>query len=199
MTQELPFRIAAGAVILAMMPIGLPYRIRAARTGERISRRGEGPVIMVGLRLGAILWGALLVAWLVDPRWLPGPRLNLPDSLRLLGAGLAALTLPLMWWVFSSLGMNVTDTVVVRSNATLVRHGPYRHLRHPMYVCAVLFHLAFVLLTSSAWIAAVGVLSLVFLVLRTPIEEARLLERFGDEYRTYARSTPRFLPRPGGR
>jgi protein-S-isoprenylcysteine O-methyltransferase Ste14 len=33
------------------------------------------------------------------------------------------------------------------------------------------------------------------LVIRTPIEEAKLIEKFGDEYRAYVRRTGRFLPR----
>jgi protein-S-isoprenylcysteine O-methyltransferase Ste14 len=32
----------------------------------------------------------------------------------------------LMYWTLSSLGKNLTDTVVTRAEATLVTHGPYR-------------------------------------------------------------------------
>jgi protein-S-isoprenylcysteine O-methyltransferase Ste14 len=31
--------------------------------------------------------------------------------------------------------------------------------------------------------------------MRTPIEEARLVERFGDEYRSYMQRTGRYLPK----
>jgi protein-S-isoprenylcysteine O-methyltransferase Ste14 len=31
--------------------------------------------------------------------------------------------------------------------------------------------------------------------LRTPLEEAQLVERFGEEYREYQRMTARYLPR----
>ena len=33
------------------------------------------------------------------------------------------------------------------------------------------------------------------MVVRTRIEEEKLIERFGDEYRTYMQRTGRFLPR----
>jgi len=36
---------------------------------------------------------------------------------------------------------------------------------------------------------------LMMLAIRTPIEEARLIEKFGDEYRAYMRRTGRFIPR----
>ena len=37
------------------------------------------------------------------------------------------------------------------------------------------------------------------LVIRTRVEEAKLTERFGEEYRDYARRTGRFLPMLGRR
>ena len=195
MAQESLYRIAAGAMLLLMVPIGLPYRLRAARTGEPISRRGEGLVILVGLRASAILWGVCVVAWLIDPGLLPGPRLALPEAARVAGVAFALSVPPLLAWVFSSLGMNVTDTVVVRRNATLVTRGPYRWVRHPMYGCVALVFLALALLTASVLCAALGSLVLAFLALRTPIEEARLVERFGDAYRDYGARTGRFVPR----
>jgi protein-S-isoprenylcysteine O-methyltransferase Ste14 len=34
----------------------------------------------------------------------------------------------------------------------------------------------------------------VFLAIRTPREEQKLVERFGDEYRDYMRRTARYIP-----
>jgi len=38
------------------------------------------------------------------------------------------------------------------------------------------------------------VITLAMLVVRTPIEEAKLVERFGDDYRRYMARTNRFIP-----
>jgi protein-S-isoprenylcysteine O-methyltransferase Ste14 len=50
-------------------------------------------------------------------------------------------------------------------------------------------------MAANWFIGLMAVVGLIFLVLRTPIEEAKLIERFGDEYREYMQRTGRFVPR----
>ena len=104
---------------------------------------------------------------------------------------------PLLFWTFQSLGRNLTDTVVTRREHTLVTHGPYRWVRHPFYGVVLLWGLSMTLLTANWLIAVLGLAAIAMLVRRTTIEEAKLTERFGDEYRSYAAKTGRFFPRLG--
>jgi protein-S-isoprenylcysteine O-methyltransferase Ste14 len=85
--------------------------------------------------------------------------------------------------------------VAIRQQHTLITNGPYRWVRHPFYTVTSLTFAGFVLLTAT-WSAALA-LALFWLYLwrRTPLEEAKLVERFGDEYRAYMARTGRFLPR----
>jgi protein-S-isoprenylcysteine O-methyltransferase Ste14 len=99
--------------------------------------------------------------------------------------------------MFSSLGRNITDTVAIRKEHTLVTHGPYRWIRHPLYSFGFLLFVGFTLLTANWFIGLTGVCALTLLALRTPIEEAKLIEQFGDAYREYMKRTGRFLPRLG--
>jgi protein-S-isoprenylcysteine O-methyltransferase Ste14 len=94
-----------------------------------------------------------------------------------------------------SLGTNITDTVVTRENATLVTHGRYHWVRHPMYSITCLLFIGFTLLTTNWFIAITGVGTLSLLIIRTSIEETKLIDRFGDEYRDYIKKTGRFVPR----
>ena len=146
--------------------------------------------------MGLALWLSVLL-YLVYPAALARFSLPLPLPLRWLGAGLMAAAVPLVYWVFSSLGRNVTPTVMTRREHTLVTHGPYRRVRHPLYSSAYLFLAGLVLLSGNLWLAGVVVLTCIPLLLRTPLEEAALIERFGDEYRAYLRRTGRYLPRLG--
>lgn len=78
----------------------------------------------------------------------------------------------------------------------LVVEGPYRHVRNPM-ITAVLAVLAgetalFGSLPLLVWLAAFFAINHAFFLLR---EEPALERRFGDEYRVYRRSVPRWLPR----
>ena len=100
----------------------------------------------------------------------------------------------LLFWTFRSLGSNLTDTVVTRREHSLVTHGPYRWVRHPLYDSAALLIVASFLVTSNWFLLLTGGLVLVLLVVRTRTEEEKLLARFGDPYRRYRERTGRFLP-----
>jgi isoprenylcysteine carboxyl methyltransferase (ICMT) family protein YpbQ len=133
MTTESTFRAMAIANIAVCLPIGLYYRIKSQATGERLARREEGVLIMVGLRLRGVLAWALFAAYLMNLAWVSWSSLALPAWLRWAGATLGLLVVPpLLFWTFHSLGKNLTDTVVTRREHTLVTHGPYRWVRHPI-------------------------------------------------------------------
>ena len=93
----------------------------------------------------------------------------------------------LVAWTMAHLGKNLTDTVVTRSNATLVTSGPYRWVRHPFYICAALLILAGTLLSANLLMAVAGGSVLAMIAVRTPREEQKLIDAFGDDYRAYMR------------
>jgi protein-S-isoprenylcysteine O-methyltransferase Ste14 len=189
------FRAIAIALFALVVVTGMSHRIRAARSGDKISRREEGTPVMVALRLsGLVTWLAVL-AYLANPEWMRWSALALPVWVRWLGVALVAASVPLVYWVFSSLGRNVTDTVAIRKEHALVTYGPYRWVRHPLYTTAAIFFLGFSLLSASWFIALMLVPTILLLAIRTPIEEAKLIERFGDDYRAYMQRTGRFIPR----
>jgi protein-S-isoprenylcysteine O-methyltransferase Ste14 len=195
MTTESTFRAAAIANIALCLPIGLYFRIKSRSRGERLSRRDEGVPVMVGLRASGVLAWALFAAYLMNPAWVSWSSLVLPVWSRWAGAFLGLVVVPpLLLWTFQSLGKNLTDTVVTRREHTLVTDGPYRWVRHPFYVVVTLWGLSLSLLTANWLLALLGVSAVTMLVIRTRVEEARLADRFGDEYRAYARRTGRFFP-----
>ncbi|HUP21792.1 MAG TPA: isoprenylcysteine carboxylmethyltransferase family protein [Thermoanaerobaculia bacterium] len=86
---------------------------------------------------------------------------------------------------------------VTRADHELVTWGPYRYERHPMYPTFLLLSAGMFLLTAH-WVIGLPPFLGVALVMafRTPREEAMMIERFGEEYRSYANSVGRYLPRP---
>ena len=101
----------------------------------------------------------------------------------------------LLIWTFRTLGHNLTDTVVTRRDAPLVTHGPYRWVRHPFYLAFALAVIANTLVAASAFLAVTGGVAFLVMVVRTSIEEQKLIERFGPSYQEYMRRTGRFVPR----
>src|SRR3954462_14987028 len=183
MTDEFVFRSIVIINIALALPIGLYHRIKSQATREKLARREEGIFIMIGLRLCGLLGWIALAAYLINPAWMAWSSVALPTWLRWIGAFLALFVVPpLLFWTFRSLGRNLTDTVVTRRLHTLVIHGPYRWVRHPFYCTGFLGLVTVSLLTANALIALLGVATVSLLVLRTPIEERKLVERFGDDY-----------------
>ena len=53
------------------------------------------------------------------------------------------------------------------------------------------------MMADNWFIAALGILAFIGMAIRTPKEEANLIEKFGDEYREYMKRTGRFFPKFG--
>jgi protein-S-isoprenylcysteine O-methyltransferase Ste14 len=194
-TAESTFRAVALANLALCLPIGVYFRLKSLVGGEKLARREEGVFIMVGLRLCGLLAWVVMASYLINPASVSWSSLFLPSWLRWVGASLGLSVVPsLLFWTFHSLGKNLTDTVVTRRHHTLVTYGPYRWVRHPFYGVVFLWGLSLSLLTANWLIAVLGLTVMAMLVTRTRVEEAKLTERFGDEYQAYARRTGRFFP-----
>jgi len=51
------------------------------------------------------------------------------------------------------------------------------------------------LMADNWFIILLATLAFIAMAIRTPKEEANLIEKFGDEYRQYMKRTGRFLPK----
>jgi methyltransferase len=82
-------------------------------------------------------------------------------------------------WVIVSLGPRWTTRIVTLAEAPLVRHGPYRFLRHPNYAI-VAAEIAVLPLAFGAWQIAVvcSLVNLPLLAYRIRVENAAL--NYGD-------------------
>ena len=169
-------------------------------SGENVSRMEEGLVLLILTRL--FLWSMALglLVYIVNPAWMGWSIVRLPDWLRWTGIALAVSAIPLFYWILRSLGDNVTDTVAVRKEHRLVTYGPYRLVRHPLYSLRIFLLIPAFALVSASWvIGLLGFLWSAMLVARTRIEEAKLIEKNGNNYLEYMSLTGRFLPRVGAR
>ena len=195
MADDQTFRLILALGMGAFLPVALYDRIRSQASGERLDRRQEGRLILFTLRPCGLAAMGGLVAFVLDPAWMSWASVPLPTSLRWAGVAGGVPTVALGIWTFRSLGRNITDTVVTRREHTLITSGPYRYVRHPFYVTTALAFAANALTTANWFIALTGFAALALLVVRTAIEEEKLVERFGDDYRRYIARTGRFLPR----
>ena len=190
-----PIRASVVALLLTFVAIGGYYRVQSQRSGERLDRTKESWPLLIGVRLTGLLTAGCILASLVKPAWFTWASYPLPVTARWIGvAGLAGSILWLIW-MFHALGRNLTDTVVTRRDAFFVNYGPYRWVRNPMYTGVLLLGIALGLALANWLVPVAASLTFTLLALRTRREEQYLIERFGDQYRSYMQRVGRFFPK----
>ena len=133
------------------------------------------------------------LAQLALHHWLPGPRLVSPPWINLgLLPGFAGVVLVL--WPASLFVRRGTPMVPFTESTVLLREGPYRVSRNPVYIGLTLFLVAAALFlgTTSPWLPVASYV----LVLRQRFvlrEEALLRARFGPAYEEYCRRVRRWI------
>lgn len=136
-----------------------------------------------------------LLPWLI----LDGYRLPLSMSLpyAVIGCILIAVAVLVLLHSFARFALEGVGTPApVAPTEKLVVGGIYRHVRNPMYV-AVLSIIAGQALLFASWaVVLYGVVMGIAMASFVHFyEEPTLVRRYGDEYETYRRAVPGWLPR----
>jgi protein-S-isoprenylcysteine O-methyltransferase Ste14 len=138
--------------------------------GSSRSGRGGGWVVAQFL---------LFVA--IGASWFFGP------SVTRLGFVVALVGIVLAVWGGVAMGSSLSPFPRPPRHAELVQRGPYRFLRHPIYVGGVIFFAGLSLAFSAYGLALTAVLA-AFWLAKARLEERLLAERF-SEYAEYRRRT----------
>jgi protein-S-isoprenylcysteine O-methyltransferase Ste14 len=196
MNTELLFRLLFLLILLPTLTISSYYRRKARQSGETIPRRAEGGTMLALRLLGALPLLVMFLLTVFYPRWLTWATFNGPLWLRWLGVGIGVACVPLVWWVFSNIRGNISETVLTKKAHQLVTSGPYHWVRHPLYAVALLEFFALGLLANN-WVimlyALLGVVIFRWVVI--PKEEQNLIKAFGEQYAAYQQRTGALLPR----
>jgi protein-S-isoprenylcysteine O-methyltransferase Ste14 len=174
--------------------IRIEYYRLARKAGYRtIIRESRGYSLLLGILICYEVITFFIYAF--SPESFAWSSLTMPVWLRWLGAALAVTALLFFIWIHRSLGRNFSAFLKLKEQQTLVTFGPYRWIRHPMYTAFYILHIAAFLLTSNWFIGVTWIAGLtVVITLRIQREEAMMIERFGDRYRSYMENTGRFVP-----
>ena len=150
--------------------------------------------------VGGLLGSALLAGiayWL----WIPLPVTVPPEIetiMRVLGLALflpgSAVVLWARWTLGTLYGVSTSFAAPLQAQHRLVRHGPYRLVRHPMYLGIWILLLGLVLIYGTWTPFAFFVMCLAAFYRRGRREDRALADRFGEVWRAYAARTKFIIP-----
>ena len=182
--QHLPFYAACGA---AWALLSLYWEKAAKSVAPEAAESQASRRIHVA---------AVNVALLLEFLPIRGLGRFVPVSLPIMWVGIAMLLagLALALWSRRCLGRNWSDIIAVNRDQQLIRSGPYRWVRHPIY-SGLLAMYGGTSLVRGEWIPLTGfVLAALAYFRKIRLEEAALSNAFGAEYETYRRSRAAIVP-----
>jgi protein-S-isoprenylcysteine O-methyltransferase Ste14 len=111
------------------------------------------------------------------------------------GVALTALGIAFTVWARVHIGKNWSARVVIKEQHELVRSGPYRFVRHPIYT-GLLIAIAGTALVIGEWRALFALaFAIVGFTAKARREEDIMTYEFGDEYVRYRGETGMLLPK----
>jgi len=192
--------VAGGGVAFIQRPVGALYLVfwilwcLVTALGRQ---RGVLSAYDKSQRSFAALGGPIFLGLIVVAPWeysnFAGP---IPRDGPLAWVGLALLALGVVlqaaaMWALHGL---YTYRLGVQPRHRLVVSGLYRFVRHPGYSGSILSMTGIGLALSSLIALGLEILFVPLLLRRIEREEEMLLAEFGEEYRTYMRTTKRLIP-----
>ncbi len=139
---------------------------------------------------------ALVIFWQESAYTLVSPQGFVRWSLRalfFLAIGCIIWALSTGFFVLYRLQSNIDDLRgKKKQQAPLIKHGPYRWVRHPLYLSALLLVWSYADLTLDRLL--LNLLFTVWVIVATTLEDRKLVATYGEAYRTYQREVPMMIP-----
>ena len=188
----------AGVAVLLIPLIGFRRLDRRARgsTSGRLTAAVRWPFMLVMtvlfLSAGVLLWKPLPIS--LTPYWYTAALLG--------GALLYFPAVSLYLWGYKTLGANFGLSsgfaASLYADHELVQTGPFRYVRHPMYL-GVILAAAGALLIFRTWAMLIFAPISLGIIFRARREERLLAQAFGEDWQAYKKRVPGWIPNLGKR
>jgi protein-S-isoprenylcysteine O-methyltransferase Ste14 len=180
-------------IIALWILFGLYWLVSAFKRKKTKRRESWGQRFMYVLPLAVAFW--LLSRPEAHVGWLAARFVPWSPAMEWSGVLLTAAGVAIAFWARWHLGSNWSGVVTLKEGHELIRTGPYRTIRHPIYTGILL-----ALLGTAVAVGEVRGLLAVFICwvsfyLKARREESFLTQEFGEKFEEHARHTGMFLPR----
>lgn len=176
--------------------IRIPHEVKNKRKNQiTVSQADTQERLLLLISLTGL--GILPIAYCALTRWRFLAFADLPFSpaVAVVGTAVFAAALALFLATHRQLGRNWSQTLELRAGHTLVTHGVYRLVRHPMYTAFFLWGLAQLLLLQNWIVGPAGLIGFgILYAFRVGREEEMMHKAFGAEYAAYVARTKRVIP-----
>ena len=127
--------------------------------------------------------------------WLNARVFPFTSAVEWAGVAIVAAGIALCFWARWHLGANWSGTVTLKEGHELIRSGPYRTIRHPIYtgILLALFGTALQINEVRGFVALV--IAWLCFYFKARREESFLAAEFGDRLAEHVNRTGMFLPR----
>jgi protein-S-isoprenylcysteine O-methyltransferase Ste14 len=173
-------------VLVTVWVVGMFMARRTARQQTWSSRIWQIGIVLLGV------W--LLFGSGTGIAWMDAPAFPVTTAVAMAGLATTLAGVAFAIWARVTLGANWSGVITVKEGHTLVRRGPYRIVRHPIYT-GLLIGLAGTALTLGP---VRGILALPICAfgfwLKTLTEERFMTEEFGEEYVRYRHEVRALVP-----
>jgi protein-S-isoprenylcysteine O-methyltransferase Ste14 len=191
--DETLFKTVFGFLWLSMCAFIAIRAIAYTKIEKLVSKRSSKETLLVFLAV--IGMGAVPLVYLTTG-WLAPFAFAISAEARLSGAIIYTLGLILLFWVHRTLGRNWSLLLEIRREHMMVTGGPYRFVRHPLYLAFYILAAGQWLLTANWFVGIAGlILWTLFYIARVNNEEKLMLDFFGRQYQEYMERTGRLLPK----
>ena len=136
------------------------------------------------------------VAILFEVIQIPAIPRFLPLNAFVLAAGLVVslIGIALAIWARRILGKHWSGRITIKVDHELIRTGPYRLIRHPIYTGILVLYTGTAIISGSCLALLAVAMALVAYARKIRLEEANLRTAFGPAYESYCRESKALIP-----
>ncbi len=202
MDMNLFFRISF-LLLWATLAVVRGYYGRKTKTHDSLvgikeklktSTRDMGKGFMLVTAVFTVIGLVGLILYLLAPPWWTWTRLPFGEWTQ--WAGIIAAILPIFFliWVHRHLDRQWSIALELHEDHKLITSGPYKRIRHPMYLGVFIYTTGLILISSDLLVLIFFAFTIWVNYRRIPEEEQMMIDEFGDEYREYMKRSGKLLP-----
>lgn len=167
--------------------VGIKEKLKTAE-----SEVGKSMLILTAII--AVIGVAGIILYLLSPPWWTWTHLPLGEWIQWIGIVVSIIPIFYLIWVHRHLDNQWSIALEIQEDHKLITTGPYRRVRHPMYLGIFVYTIGLCLISLDILVILFFVFSIWVNYRRIPSEEQMMIDQFGDEYLEYMKRSGKLIP-----